>query len=166
MPDGTCIMDSWNIVEAIEKDYPLPSLQLDSPLREKGEGYSTSGRTALAPIYTPDVARWLLKEHSYAYWREIRWKYLGMPLDQFEKEYGGGGKPYNEAAPYFQAITAILKEDAWRPFFMDSTIRCTDLIWAAFLVFCHRNGDDVLRSVLEATGNGDVHLKLLGALEP
>ncbi|KAI3322393.1 putative glutathione S-transferase [Xylariaceae sp. AK1471] len=166
MPDGTYIMDSWKIAQAIEKDYPVPSLHLDSPLREKVEGHLISGRAALKPIYVPNVVRRLLKEFNHAYWHETRSKVVGMPLDQFEREHGGDNKPYEEAAPHFQAVTAILKEDTRGPFFMGSTISYTDFIWAGFLIFCRRIGDDMFQSVLEVTGDGDVHLKLLEALEP
>ncbi|KAH8164705.1 hypothetical protein CIB48_g3546 [Xylaria polymorpha] len=165
MSDGTYIMDSWNIAKAIEKDHPSPSLHLDSPLREKVEGHLITGREALKPIYAPNVVRRLLKECNHAYWHETRSKAIGMPLDQFEKEHGGDGKPYKAAAPHFQAVTAILKEDPSGPFFMGSTVSYTDFIWAGFLIFCRRIGDDMFQSVLEATGDGAVHLKLLGALE-
>ncbi|RYC54216.1 hypothetical protein CHU98_g11996 [Xylaria longipes] len=165
MPDGTYIMDSWNIANAIEKDHPSPNLHLDSPLREKVEGHLIDGRAALKPIYVPNVMRRLLKECNHAYWHETRSKIVGMPLDQFEKEHGGDGKPYKAAAPHFQAVTAILKEDPEGPYFMGSTISYTDFIWAGFLIFCRRIGDDVFQSVLEATGDGAVHLKLLVALE-
>ncbi|KAI0418786.1 putative glutathione S-transferase [Xylaria grammica] len=166
MPDGTYIMDSWKIVQFIEKAYPSPSLHLDSPLREKVEGHLMAGRSALAPIYVPNVVRRLLKPVNHEYWHETRSRYLGMPLDQFEKERGGDGKPYKEAAPHFEAVTAILKEDPAGPFFMGSTISYTDFIWAGFLIFCRRIGDDVFQAVLEATGDRDVHLKLLEAVEP
>ncbi|KAI0441146.1 putative glutathione S-transferase [Xylaria telfairii] len=165
MPDGTYIMDSWNIAKAIEKDYPSPSLHLDSPLREKVEGHLATGREALKPIYAANIVRRLLKECNHAYWHETRSKAIGMPLDQFEKEQGGDGKPYKAAAPHFQAVTAILKEDPSGPFFMGSTVSYTDFIWAGFLIFCRRIGDDVFQSVLESTGDGAAHLKLLGALE-
>ncbi|KAI1747210.1 putative glutathione S-transferase [Xylaria castorea] len=166
MPDGTYIMDSWNIAKSIEKDYPSPGLHLDSPLREKVEGHLLSGRAALKPIYIPNVMKRLLKECNHAYWHETRSKLLGMPIDQFEKEHGGEGKPYQAAAPHFQAVTALLKEDHEGPFFMGSTISYTDFIWAGFLIFCRRIGDDMFQSVLETTGDAAVHLKLLRALEP
>ncbi|KAI1424346.1 putative glutathione S-transferase [Xylaria sp. FL1777] len=166
MPDGTYIMDSWKIVQAIEKDYPSPSLHLDSPLRERVEGHLFIGREALRPVSSMKIINRLLKEQNHEYWYETRSKAAGMPLEQFEKEYGQDGKSYKEAAPHFQAVTAILKEDASGPFFMGSTLSYTDFVWAGFLLFCRRIGDDVFQSVLEATGDGDVHLKLLKALEP
>ncbi|KAI1352010.1 putative glutathione S-transferase [Xylaria sp. FL0043] len=166
MPDGTYIMDSWKIAQAIERDHPLPSLHLDSPLREKVEGHMLTGREALKPIYVPNVMKRLLKECNHAYWRETRSKVVGMPLDEYEKKYSGSDKPYKDAAPHFQAVTAILKENTGGPFFMGSTISYTDFIWAAFLIFCRRIGDDMFQSVLEATGDRDAHLKLLEVLEP
>ncbi|KAI0465706.1 putative glutathione S-transferase [Xylaria cf. heliscus] len=165
MPDGTYIMDSWDIAKAIEKDYPSPSLHLDSPLREKVEGHMASGRAALQPIHIPNVVRRLLKECNYAYWHETRSQRVGMPLDQFEREHGGDQKPFEAASPHFQAVTAILKENPEGPFFMGSAISYTDFIWAGLLIFYRRIGDDVFRSVLEATGDGAVHLELLGSLE-
>ncbi|KAI0970652.1 putative glutathione S-transferase [Xylaria arbuscula] len=166
LPDGTYIMDSWNIAQAIEKIHPSPSLHLDSPLREKVETLLAEGREYLKPIYVPQVVKRLLKECNHEYWHETRSKVVGMPLDQFEREYGSDDKPYKGAAPHFQAVTAILKEDARGPFFMGSTVSYTDFIWAGFFIFCRRIGDDVFRSVLEATGDAEAHLKLLEALEP
>ncbi|KAI0551692.1 putative glutathione S-transferase [Xylaria curta] len=166
MTDGTYIMDSWNIAQAIEKENPSPCLHLDSPLREKVERHLISGRAALKPIYVPNVVRRLLKECNHAYWHETRSKLLGMPIDQFEKEHGGDGKPYKAAAPDFQAVTAILNENLEGPFFMGSTVSYTDFLWAGFLIFCRRIGDDVFQSVLETTGDAAAHSELLRALEP
>lgn len=166
MTDGTYIMDSWNIVQAIEKDHPTPSLHLDSPIREKVEAHLLTGRAALKPIYVPRVVKRLLKDVNHDYWHETRSKVVGMPLDRFEREYGMDDKPYRDAAPDFRAVTALLKQDASGPYFMGATLSYTDFIWAGFLIFCRRIGDDVLQSVLDVTGDRDAHLKLLDAVEP
>ncbi|KAI0189902.1 putative glutathione S-transferase [Astrocystis sublimbata] len=165
MPDGTYIMDSSKIANAIEKICPSPSLHLDSPLREKVEAYIACAHIALAPVSIPNVPRRLLNERSHEYWHETRSNYTGMPLDQYEKEQGGDGKPYKAAAPHLQAVTAILNENLDGPFFMGSTISYTDFVWAGFLTLFRRIGDDVFWSVLEATGDGAVHQKLLDKLE-
>ncbi|KAI8628957.1 thioredoxin-like protein [Xylariaceae sp. FL1651] len=165
MPDGTYIMDSWKIAQALEEQYPSPSLHLDSPLRQKSLDILSEAQKCLRPIYMVQVPKRLLKEYNYAYWKETREKSAGMPLDQFEKEQGGE-KAYNAAAPHLQKLTAMLKENNQGPFYMGETVSYTDFIHAGFLIFFRRIGDDAFQSLLKATGDPDVHLKLLEAVKP
>jgi glutathione S-transferase len=164
MPDGTYIMDSRTIAEEIEKQHPTPSIHYDSPFRQRLFEALAPTFVELRPIFMPLVPKRLLKEVNNDYWQRTRQEDVGMPLDQFEKEHGGQ-KAYDAASPHLKKITALLKENDKGPFFLGETISYTDFNHAGFLIMMRRLGDDVFQSVLNATGDPEVHLKLLEGLK-
>ncbi|KAF2970043.1 hypothetical protein GQX73_g3570 [Xylaria multiplex] len=165
LPDGTYIMDSMVIAKEIERLHPSPPIYLDSPLRQQYIDYLSPAWVAMRPEIVLGVPNRLLKEVNHAYWHETRSKLIGMPLEQFAQE-NGGEKAYKAAAPHLHRITEMLKENDKGPFFMGDVISNLDFTHAGFLVMFRQLGDDIFRSMLEATGDPELHLKFLEGLKP
>ncbi|KAI1082070.1 putative glutathione S-transferase [Whalleya microplaca] len=165
LPDGTWVMDSWEIAAALEKSHPEPSLHLDSPYEPKLKALLPQIVTPLRPVYIPLVPNRLLNEASIPYWVETREKLAGMPLDRYGVELGGE-KAWKAAQPHLETVTAWLKENGDGPYFLGKTVSFTDFVWAGFLIFLRRIGEDVYEKALEVTGDKEVHLKLLEGVKP
>ena len=60
--------------------------------------------------------------------------------------------------------TALLKERNG-PFFLGDTPSYADLVWASIMLFCQRLGADCFEENLKRSGDGQVHLDLLAAVE-
>ncbi|KAI0473926.1 putative glutathione S-transferase [Xylariaceae sp. FL0804] len=165
MPDGSYVMDSYLIAELIEEKHPEPSLHLDSPVIQKIKDQMPAIMKALGPIYVPQVVKRLLTEYNHPYWYRTREEWVGMPLEQFEREQGGE-QAFIKAEEPLRAVTSVLRDNGDGPFFMGKTVSFADFIWAGFLIFFRRIGDDVFERLLEATGDQEAHLKLLEAVRP
>ncbi|KAI4869710.1 putative glutathione S-transferase [Hypoxylon rubiginosum] len=165
MPDGTWLMDSYTIADALEEKYPEPSLRLDSPYIQRLRENLFEMMPPLTAIYKPKVCKLVLNEPSAAYFRRTREVDEGMTLEQLEEQ-KGGAKAWEAAKSGFHKITDLLKENSEGPFFEGKTVGFVDFIWAGTLIFFSRFGDDVFADLLEASGDGDVHLKFLEAVKP
>ncbi|RYP61802.1 hypothetical protein DL769_007555 [Monosporascus sp. CRB-8-3] len=165
MPNGDYIMDSFEIADALEKAFPAPSLHLDSPYVEKLKAVMVDMRGVLIGVFMPLVPERLLSEASKPYFYETREANIGMPLDRLARE-RGGDEAFKAAEPHLRKVTALLGENADGPFFMGKEVSFADFIWAGFLIFFRRVGDDVFQKLLDATGDRDLHLKLLEGVKP
>ncbi|KAI0405885.1 putative glutathione S-transferase [Xylaria palmicola] len=165
MPDGRYIMDSWEIAEELERLHPSPALHLDSPLRRRLLDELSPAFEHLRAELVLGVPGRLLKEVNHAYWRETRTQWIGMPLEQYQRE-KGGAVAYEAAAPYLRRITALLRENDGGVFFLGKDISYVDFTHAGFLLMFRQLGEDIYRPTLEATGNPELHLKFLEALKP
>ncbi|KAI5927203.1 putative glutathione S-transferase [Camillea tinctor] len=165
LPDGTWIMDSWEIAQELEKRYPSPSMHLDAPELPKVVELTQQAAVAMAPIFIARVPKLLLEDYGKPYWYETREKRIGMHPDKFEAE-KGGDLAINAAAPHLQAATALLKEKSDGPFFLGATPSYADFVWGGFLIFMSKLGDDTKEGLFKATGDAAAHEKLLEALKP
>ncbi|KAI1328937.1 putative glutathione S-transferase [Xylariaceae sp. FL0255] len=165
-PDGTYMMESFDIATRIEKEHPEPPLHLDAPIFDRLRPLTMGGQSAIRPIVMTQVYKRLLKESNWEYWKKTRFASIDMPIEQYEKEFASDDTPYKNAAPHFSKISELLHEDESGPFFMGKTVCYTDFVWGSVLLFYRRIGEDVFEKVLEATGDRDVHLKLLEGLKP
>ncbi|KAJ5503495.1 Glutathione S-transferase N-terminal [Penicillium fimorum] len=163
-PDGTYIMDSRKIANYIERQAPLPSLHLDSVYLEKIECIWTRYMKAFVPIFIPLVPKRILNPESLDYWKTTREAMVGMSLDKLEKE-KGGVQAWNEVEPALRDVTALLKENKG-PFFMGKTVSYADLVWVSILLFNQKLGSDVFQEAMERSGDSQVHLDLIKAVEP
>ena len=117
--NGKYIMDSRKIVVELEKQYPEPSLHLDSPLLAKVEELFRKAIRPLMAVILPRVPRNILREPSAEYFERTREERLGMPLAQLEKELGGN-KGWEEATPYLKETGDILRAEGG-PFLLGKT---------------------------------------------
>jgi glutathione S-transferase len=163
--DGRYIMDSKAIAQTIDKDHPQPSLHLDSSYLTKLEEILPRLMPALSGHYIPTVPKRLLNEASVPYWYKTREAKFGMTLDELEKSQGGE-TGWSKAEPMLKQVTEALKENPLGPFFAGKTVSYADFVWAGFLIFWRRIGDDKFSEVLKRTGDPAVHEALLKAVEP
>ena len=154
-PDGKWLMESKNIALEIEKQYPEPPVYLDSPQLAKLEGIMPNMMKQLSGIYIPLVPQRILNEASHPHWYSTREKRFGMPLDQLAKE-KGGQSAWDNAKPYFDEVTAMLKENDG-PYFKGHEVSYVDFVWGGFLVFFQRIGSDVYEKLIQSIGE-DAHL--------
>lgn len=165
-PDGTYIMQSRPIAEAINERYPQPPLELNPPVSDRLLQAMNKIMHVINPVYYKFVPERILNTASHEYWYRTRTVYAGMPLDQYWAE-KGGEKAWDAAEPHIRAVTALLKENPEGPFFQGKTVTYADFYWAGFLIFLQRMGtEDVLGAALERSGDDKVHLDLLKACEP
>lgn len=153
-------MDSRQIANKLESLHPSPPLHLDSPTLLKLESIMPNFMPTLSGVYIPLVPVRLLNEASHPHWYKTREAKFGMPLNELAEK-KGGDVAYNAARPYLEQVTALLKEDGSGPYFLGKEVSYADFVWAGFLIFMRRIGEDVIEKVLEATGDRKVHEKLL-----
>ncbi|KAI2641006.1 putative glutathione S-transferase [Xylaria nigripes] len=164
MPDGRYITDSWEIAQELEKLYPTRPVNMDESLRERYLSHFVPAFNELIPNYILAAPKHLLNEASRGYWHETRSAWFGMPLEQFVQE-RGGEKAFKAAVPHLLAITELLKETEG-PFFMGQKVSFVDFIHAGFFHMVKRVGDGLFVPTLEATGDPELHLRLIEAMEP
>lgn len=159
-------MDSRKIATEIEKRYPTPSVYLDSPELAKLEEIMPKLGPALSGVYVPLVVKRLLNEVAHPHWYKTREAKFGMSLDQLQKE-KGGQEAWDNAKPYLDEITALLKKNDSGPYFMGDRVSYADFVWGGFLIFYQRIGADVYQQLMQNIGEDAVlHNKLLLALDP
>lgn len=134
------VMDSRKIADVLEKEYPSPSLHLDSPLLKKVEELAPQCITALAPVYIPRAPRYVLNPPSAEYFDRTRAARFGMPLSQLENE-KGGESAWKIAEPKWKELGTLLKAEVG-PFFMGKTVSYADMIVVGALHFSTMLGDD------------------------
>lgn len=135
MPDGSYIMDSRAIAEALEKLQPEPSLHMDD-----GETIDRTLKTivgihgCLGPIVMPRVPD-LLNPRSEQYFRETREKRFGMPLHEVAKSEKAGESAWEAAEPLLNDLKSIVNEDQQGPYVLGQEPSFSDLIIAGFFAF-------------------------------
>ena len=163
-------MDSLKIAHALEERYPDPPLRMDSPyltkLVNEKDGLMAPLRAAMFGNFVARVPEVLLNEASIPYWEETRNKRVGMPIKEYEALHGG--KAGFEAAGRggMKEVTAMLKEHPEGPFFEGKEVGYADFVWAGFLLFLKRGGEDLYEGAVEVSGDRSVHDALLEAVRP
>ena len=119
---------------------------------------------AFVPIFLPMVPKRLLNEESLEYWYTTREKFMGMSMDQLDKE-RGGDKAWGQVEPAIRQVTDLLKENEG-PFFLGETPSYADLVWGSLLLFHKILGPEILDEALKRSGDAKPHLDLLEAIQP
>ena len=114
-------MNSRKIAAELEKQYPEPSLHLDSPILPKIEACISNMVTPLGPVLLPPIPRNRLNAASAEYFVRTREARIGMPLEQWEKEHGGD-KAWEKATPTFEEVGDMLRAQGG-PFLLGKTGR-------------------------------------------
>ena len=164
LPDGNAVMDSRKIATFLEERHPEPGLRLDAPQLARLEKLMPEIMAPARPIYLAAVPRVLLNEASHEHWYRSREKSVGLPLDQLEKE-KGGPIAWKNAEPAIKQATSLLNETEG-PFFMGEQVSYADFVWAGYLIFLKRMGDQHFAAFLDTSGDAEAHLALLEAVKP
>jgi glutathione S-transferase len=152
LPDGSYLMDSRNIADALETLQPEPSLQLNSGYVERTQKAVLDVGGALTPICIPRVPELLLGERSAEYFQRTRKERFGMTLDELARSEKGGEAAWEEAKPGIQEIVAILHEHEEGPYMLGETASYADLILAGYWAFLKKldKGGDVFERLMGA----------------
>lgn len=157
-------MESRKIVDKVEKLYPSPSVHLDSPYLSKIEELMTQ-TGELRPAFINKVPNRLLREASLDYWYDTRGKmFPGKSLPEVDAELGGE-ECFKKLKTFTDSVGDLLKENKG-PFFEGSQVTYADFVYAGYLKFLERIGDDLLNGVLGQAKDKQVHLDLLEACRP
>ena len=113
------VMDSRKIANVLEKEHPLPSLHLDSPILKKVEELAPQCVMPIGPVFMPRIPRVVLNPRSAEYFEHTREERFGMTLSQLEKE-KGGESAWKAAEPKWKELGTLLKAKGG-PFFMGKT---------------------------------------------
>jgi glutathione S-transferase len=109
-PDNTYIMDSKAIALRLEKDYPSPSLHMDSPILPEIGKIVAGINGPLRGVWIQKVPQNLLNEPSQEYFVRTREKRLGMNLAKVA-ETTGGEEAWMEALPKIKSLGEVLKKN-------------------------------------------------------
>jgi len=145
MPDGTFVMDSRNIADALEALKPEPSLQLNSGYVERTQKAVLDVGGALSPICLPRVPELLLNPSSAEYFERTRKERFGMTLSKLAQSGRAGEAAWAKAKPGIEEIIKILHEHEDGPYVLGKTASYADLILAGFWAFAKKldKGGDV-----------------------
>ena len=145
LPDGTYVMDSRKIAEALDKLQPEPSLHTDkTDLIDRTQKAVLATNSGLAPIGIPRVPIKLLNNKSASYFNETRAERFGMPLTELAKSDKAGENAWKNAQPGLEEIAKILNEDKSGPFVMGKEVSFADFIiggWFRFAKKLDEGGD-------------------------
>lgn len=165
LPDGTYLMDSRKIADFMEEKHPEPPVYLDSPYLPKVMTLLNELLDPFLDLQLAAIPRCLLSEGSVEYWNTDRQTWVGMPLEQFEKQHDKEAA-WKACGPIVQQITALLKENPDGAFFMGKTVSYADFVWGSFLIFARCIGDAELDGLLKVSGDAQAHRALMEGLRP
>lgn len=159
LPDGTYVMDSRNIADALETLKPEPSLQLTSGYVERTQAAVLAVGAALAPIFIPRVPELLLNPSSAAYFQRTRAERFGMTLEELAASEKAGEAAWEAAGPAIREIAAILREHEEGPFVLGEKASYADLIIAGYWAFAKKldRGGDVFGRAMGMDGVFERH---------
>lgn len=120
-PSGDYVMESKAIATRLEKDYPSPSLHLDSLVLKEVEELLPKFMMPLRALCVPAVPS-LLNERSVEYFERTRAEALGKTLQEYAKT-DGGEKAWIEALPGLNSLGELIKKEGG-PYVMGKTGKC------------------------------------------
>ncbi|KAK5457229.1 hypothetical protein LTS15_005010 [Exophiala xenobiotica] len=137
MPDGSYVMDSRRIADALESLQPTPPLHLDSPCQARIEDLTKQIIDSIRPVFMPMVPKVFLNPASRDYFLSTRTKALGMSLDEYAK---GADEGVQKAKPYIRELGEMLRENNEGPFLQGKTPCYADMVVLAWLTMLDRLG--------------------------
>ncbi|KAI7266718.1 hypothetical protein KC345_g8122 [Hortaea werneckii] len=109
-------MDSLIIARKLNEVYPEPKLIIDkTSMADVQKGLGMTARP-LFPVIMPRIAT-IVTQDSEAYFREIRAKDFGMPLEELERT-RGGEMAWADAEPGFRFLAELYGKENDGPFLM------------------------------------------------
>lgn len=147
LPDGSYIMESTAIAEAIEAMYPEPEVHLDAPVLQDVMVTLWSCVEPLIPMLVPRMPRECLSGTSISFHIEARKVTFGMSLDELEARHGGGA--WEKALPGLSRLATILKQDPTGPFCLGKTPSYADFVIVGFLEWAKCLGGGIFEDLLQ-----------------
>lgn len=144
MPDGSFVMDSRKIADALEKHQPEPSMHLDSGYVDRAQEAVSKQLYGLVAIGMPRIPEQILNPASQGYFNETRAKRFGMSLPELAKSDRAGENAWKAAEPHMVDLKNMLHEHEDGPYVLGKTPSYADLIiagWWRFLQLISQDGD-------------------------
>lgn len=142
LPNGTYIMESLLIAQAIEAMYPEPKAHLDAPILAEVMDTLRWTLRHLVPVLVPRMPRECLSGPSITYHIEARKKTFGMTLEELEEKMGGEAA-WKSAMPGLAKLAGILNLSSLGPFCLGQTPSYADFLIVGFLEWCRCLGGDI-----------------------
>jgi glutathione S-transferase len=140
-------MDSWLIVQELEKRYPSPSLHLDDPVTIKIRDQIS---TILSPVimqFLPCVPN-LLPKRSQEYFYRTREASFGKPLSEVHQEaLANAEEGWKKVQEPLKEVADLLKKHDG-PFFLGKEVSYADFIFVAMLHFLKRLDEQAFQKLL------------------
>ena len=147
LPDGSHVMESRVIAEALEPLFQEPCAHLDSPILEEVQEAWTVIFHAICPLVVPRMPRDILCEPTTSWFNIERSKMFGMTVDEW-----GAKHPEEEvrdkARIGFLKLAVIFKADASGPFCLGETPSYADFLIVGFLEWCKIAGNDIYQRIV------------------
>lgn len=143
LPDGTYVMESRSIAEALETLYPEPKAHLDLALLEDVSKTLKWVVIRLAPVLVPRMPRECLSGSTIEYHIEARKATFGMTLDELETMHGGEDA-WIKATPSLRKLASFFKDDINGPFCLGDVPSYADFLVVGFLEWCRCLRGDIL----------------------
>ncbi|KAF2494772.1 hypothetical protein BU16DRAFT_511370 [Lophium mytilinum] len=140
-------MDSMVIAKELEKRYPTPSLNLDSPKIKRTRGLLGPALESLRPIWMPKVPDSLLRERSVEYFYRTRAERVGMPLEEYAEKKGGEQR-WMEALMAIDDLAAFVSATEG-PFVDGNDVSYADFIIVGAMFFIKRIDEKDFERLLE-----------------
>ena len=135
MPDGTFVMDSRKIAEALDKLQPEPSLHTDdNEVIDKTMAAVNATFTPLRAIGMPRVPE-MLNPRSAEYFHETRSKRFGLKLEDLAKSDQAGENAWKGAEPGLEQLKEVLNQDPEGPYVIGKHASFSDFVIGGFFDF-------------------------------
>ena len=142
------MMDSREIATELERRYPSPPLQLDSPVLKQVEELIPKVMMPMVAETMPKIPKGVLNPPSAEYFERTRAERFGKTLGELEKD-SDGEKAWAQIEAPLKELGDILKAKAG-PFALGETVSYADFVIVAFLHFAKRI-DEAIYERLVAT---------------
>ena len=140
-------MDSWPIVQELEKRYPSPSLHLDNPVTIKIRDQIS---LILGPVFTqllPEIPA-LLPERSQEYFYKTREAAFGKPLSEVHEEaLANAEEGWKKSEEQLKEVADLLKKHDG-PFILGTEVSYADFILVSMLYFVKRVSEEAFQKIL------------------
>ena len=142
MPDGSYIMDSRKIAEAVEKLQPQPSLHMDrGEVIDRAQAAVSKVLVGLGPIGIPRVPALLLPPRGAEYFHETRAKRFGMSLQELARSDRAGENAWKNAEAGLGELKGILNENTEGPYVLGKDVGFADFVIAGLWKFVKKLDD-------------------------
>lgn len=153
MPDGTYIMDSYNIALAIEAKHPDPPLFVAAKGTTDAQNIMDKLLRTLAPAYLYRLPDDHLSTTSKEWYHEQRGRLFGTTdLHQVAKMPPfSGDTPWQNAKSLFQELNTLLSSNIAGPFILGDQVSYADFIIGGYWIFLHQvdHEGDVYKRVMD-----------------
>ncbi|KAJ9642191.1 hypothetical protein H2204_002560 [Knufia peltigerae] len=129
MPDGSYVMESRRIADALERVFPTPSMHIDSKYQAPVDAAILNCLGKMRPVFIPLVPKVFLNPRSVEHFVTSREKAIGKSLDEFGRT---GDQSIKDAQPHIRELADMLAETDG-PFFEGETPCYADFVVISFL---------------------------------